>query len=127
MKCDKHYRKLYLRIGGRYGYKWMMTTNCVHMEWKRKTIKILGHVFFSHKIKYHEKWKWSLSVVSVSLWPYGLWPTSLLHPWNFPGKNTGVGCHFLLQGIFQIPGTELRSPALQADSLPCEPPRTDVP
>ena len=24
----------------------------------------------------------------------------LLGPWDFPGKNTGVGCHFLLQGIF---------------------------
>ena len=24
----------------------------------------------------------------------------LLYPWNFPGKNTGVGCHFLLQGTF---------------------------
>ena len=24
----------------------------------------------------------------------------LLYPWDFPGKNTGVGCHFLLQGIF---------------------------
>ena len=28
------------------------------------------------------------------------WNRSLLCPWNFPGKNTGVGCHFLLQGIF---------------------------
>ena len=28
--------------------------------------------------------------------------TRLLCPWNFPGKNTGVGCHFLLQGIFPI-------------------------
>ena len=27
-------------------------------------------------------------------------PTRLLCPWNFPGKNTGVGCHFLFQGIF---------------------------
>ena len=27
-------------------------------------------------------------------------PTRLLCPWDFPGKNTGVGCHFLLQGIF---------------------------
>ena len=27
-------------------------------------------------------------------------PGSFLHPWDFPGKNTGVGCHFLLQGIF---------------------------
>ena len=24
----------------------------------------------------------------------------LLCPWDFPGKNTGVGCHFILQGIF---------------------------
>ena len=29
------------------------------------------------------------------LWPRGLWPTRLLCPWDFPGKNTGVGCHFL--------------------------------
>ena len=27
-------------------------------------------------------------------------PSRLFHPWDFPGKNTGVGCHFLLQGIF---------------------------
>ena len=27
-------------------------------------------------------------------------PTRILCPWDFPGKNTGVGCHFLLQGIF---------------------------
>ena len=27
-------------------------------------------------------------------------PARLLCPWNFPGKNTGVGCHALLQGIF---------------------------
>ena len=31
--------------------------------------------------------------------PHGLEPTRLLCPWNFPGKNTGVGCHFLLQGF----------------------------
>ena len=28
----------------------------------------------------------------------------LLHPWNFPGKGTGVGCHFLLQGFCPIQG-----------------------
>ena len=43
------------------------------------------------------KWKWSCSVVSDSLLPHGLEPARLLHPCNFPGKNTGVGCHFLLQ------------------------------
>ena len=39
--------------------------------------------------------EWSRSVMSDSLWPQGLYPTRLLCPWNFPGKSTGVGCHFL--------------------------------
>ena len=43
-----------------------------------------------------EKWKWSRSVVSDSSQPHGLQPTRLLHPWDFPGKSTGVGCHRLL-------------------------------
>ena len=37
------------------------------------------------------------SVVSDSLQPRGPWPARLLCPWDSPGKNTGVGCHFLLQ------------------------------
>ena len=44
-----------------------------------------------------EKWKWSRLVVSDSSWPHGPQPTKLLHPWDFPGKSTGVGCHCLLQ------------------------------
>ena len=44
------------------------------------------------------------SVVSDSLRPHGLQPTSLLHPWNFLGKSTGVRCHCLFQGIFQTQG-----------------------
>ena len=31
-------------------------------------------------------------------------PARLLCPWNFPGKNTGTDCHFLLQGIFPTQG-----------------------
>ena len=38
----------------------------------------------------------SCSVISDSLWSYGLQPTRLLCPWNSPGKNTGVGYYFLL-------------------------------
>ena len=45
----------------------------------------------------HAKYEWSHSVVSDSLWSHGLEPTRLLCPWDSPGKNTGVGCHFLLQ------------------------------
>ena len=37
--------------------------------------------------------------MSNSLWPRGLYPARLLRPWHFPGKNTGVCCHFLLQWI----------------------------
>ena len=40
-----------------------------------------------------EKWKGSRSVVSDSSRPHGLQPTRLLHPWDLPGKSTGVGCH----------------------------------
>ena len=43
-------------------------------------------------------------VVSDSLRPHGLQPTRLLCPWDLRGKNTGVGCHFLLQGIFPTQG-----------------------
>ena len=40
-----------------------------------------------------------------------LWSVAQLHPWDFLGKNTGVSCHFLLQGIFLTQGIELASPA----------------
>ena len=42
-----------------------------------------------------------------TLWPYAMWPTRLLCPWNFPGKNTWVGCHFLLQRNFPTQGSNL--------------------
>ena len=46
------------------------------------------------------------------------WHHRLYSPWNSPGQNTGLS---LLQGIFPTnPGIELRSPALQVDSLPAE-------
>ena len=39
------------------------------------------------------------SVVSDSVQPHRWQPTRLPYPWDSPGKNTGVGCHFLLQVI----------------------------
>ena len=47
----------------------------------------------------------SCSVMSDSLQHYRLQPFRLLCPWDFPGKNTGVACHFLLQGIFPAQGS----------------------
>ena len=46
----------------------------------------------------------SCSVVSNSLQSHGLQPVKLLFLWNSPGKNIGVGCRFLLQGIFLTQG-----------------------
>ena len=49
----------------------------------------------------------SFLVVSYFLRPHGLYPIRLLCPWNSPGKNTGVGSHSLLQGIFLTQGLNL--------------------
>ena len=61
-------------------------------------------------------WHLKFCVVLVAqscptLWdPHGLQPATLLCPWDSPGKNTGVGCHALLQGIFPTQGS---NPGLQ--------------
>ena len=56
----------------------------------------------------------------VTPWKVAYW--GLLCPWDFPDKNTGVGCHFLFQVYLCNPGIKRGSPALQADTLPSEPP-----
>ena len=63
-----------------------------------RTLSLASYTLF------HGKWKCSHSVVSYSLQPHGLEPDRLLCPWNSPDKNPGVGCHFLLQGIFSTEG-----------------------
>ena len=61
------------------------------------------------------------AVIANSLQPHGLQSTKFLNLWDFPGKNAGVDCHFLLQEIFPTQGW---NPCLlhlldwQADSLP---------
>ena len=63
---------------------------------------------------------WCIQLFAIS-WTV---PTRLLHPWNFPGKNTGVGCHFLIQGIFP-PGIKSASfmyPALAGRFFTTAPP-----
>ena len=49
-------------------------------------------------------------------------PIGLYSPWNSPGQNAGAGSLSLLPGHLPNPGIKPRSPALQADSLPAEPP-----
>ena len=84
-----------------------------------------------HTQRVHKTLRYFLGCVSHSVrlfvTPYTV-AHQVLCPCNSPDKNTGVGCHFFLQRIFQTQGVNQRllcckwSPALQADSLPAEPP-----
>ena len=59
----------------------------------------------------------SRSVVSDSLRPHEWQPTRLLCLWDFLSKNTGVGCPFLLQGVFPTQGSNLQSPVSPASQV----------
>ena len=63
----------------------------------------------------------SLQYFSDSLWSHGLQYTRLICPWDSPGKNTGEGCHFLLQGSSD-PGIERSFPAQLGRFFTTEPP-----
>ena len=64
----------------------------------------------------------SHSVVSDSLGPQELWPARLLCPWGFSRQEYWSGLPCPPPGDLLNPGIEPRSPALQVDSLPSEPP-----
>ena len=64
-------------------------------------------------------------IVLNCVWPlpsHGLYPSRLLCPQDFPGKNTGVGCHALLQGTFVTQRLNLGLLHWYADSLPLKKP-----
>ena len=78
---------------------------------------------FVYKISFSVSFPMLVAQSCLTLQPHELKPVGLLCPWVFPGKNTGVGCHFLLQGIFLTQELNPGLPhCLQADSVPYEPP-----
>ena len=65
--------------------------------------------------------------MSNSVQPQGLKPTRLLCPWNSPGKNTGVGCHFFLQCVKVKSESEFaQSCPTPSDPMDCSPPGSSV-
>ena len=67
------------------------------------------------------------SVVSNSVQPYRRQPTRLLCPWDCPGKNTGVGCHFLLQCMKVKSESEVaQSCPTLSDPMDCSPPGSSI-
>ena len=67
------------------------------------------------------------SVVSDSVWPHRRQPTRLPRPWDSPGKNTGVVCHFLLQCMKVKSESEVaQSCPTLGDPMDCSPPGSSV-
>ena len=67
------------------------------------------------------------SVVSNSVRPQRWQPTKLRHPWDSPGKNIGVGCHFLLQCTKVKSESEVtQSCPTLSDPMDCSPPGSSV-
>ena len=65
--------------------------------------------------------------MSDSVRPHRWQPTRLLRPWDSPGKNAGVGCHFLLQGIKVKSESEVaQSCPTLSDTMDCSPPGPSV-
>ena len=67
----------------------------------------------------------SLSVVSNSVQCYRWQPTRLHRPWDSPGKNTGVGCHFLLQ-CMKVKSEVTQSCPTPSDPMDCRLPGSSV-
>ena len=82
---------------------------------------------FPSPMQESEKWKWSRSVVSDSVQPQRRQPTRLPHPWDSPSKNTGVGCHFLLQCMKVKSESEVAQlcPTL-SNPMDCSPPGSSI-
>ena len=69
----------------------------------------------------------SRSVVSDSVGPHRQQPTRLPRPWDSPGKNTGVGCHFLLQCMKVKNESEVAQSCLTlSDPMDCSPPDSSI-
>ena len=72
-------------------------------------------------VRAHSPNHWRVSMHSGSVMSNSKTPRFLC-PWNLPGKNTAVGCHFLLQGIFPTQGSNLYLLHWQEDSFTTEQP-----
>ena len=96
-------------IGAR-GLRELEREQCPFTSWDKALL--LRRKSFSMESERKKERKWSFSVMSDFLQPHGLLPTRLFCPWDFPGKSTGVGCYFLLQGKSSWPMDQTPNPSL---------------
>ena len=90
---------------------WWRRKRCTHNIWRTATTQQQQQQNPKWYKQQKDKWSVSRSGMPKSWGPGGRQPTRLLCLWDFlllwdfPGKDTGVGCHFLLQGIFPTQGS----------------------
>ena len=91
-----------------------------HLGSEKKAKETVGTMWCQHAYLKNKYSVCAQSCLTLCI-PMDYSPPGFSYPWNFPVKNTGVGCHFLLQGIFPTQGS---NPCLlhllhwQVDSLP---------
>ena len=74
------------------------------MEKREPSYNVGGNVnWYNHYGEYYESESEVAQLCPTLCNP--MQPKRLLCPWDFPGENTGVGCHFLLQEIFPTRGS----------------------
>ena len=96
--------------------KWLAQGQAANKVWKQDSSQVPWSQGWSHSRNAANLLLvvWSLCVCAKSLShvrlfaTHGLQPSRLLCPWDSPGKNPGVGCHVLLQGIFLAQALNLR-------------------
>ena len=131
---------------------WLLKTvstaqNHIHIGWKKArgltessylplcpwlylNITYRKHIHIPHVVKEHFWVHVLLLLLLLSrfsrVWlfaTHGLQPTRLPRPWDSPGKNTGVGCHFLLQCMkVKSPSEVAQSCPILCDPVDCSPP-----
>ena len=90
-------------------------------------IQMLGHLMLSQRFLRLSCCCCIALVMSDSVWPQRRQPIRLPYPWDPPGKNTGVGCHFLLQCIKVKSESEVTQSCLTpSNPRDCSPPSSSV-
>ena len=88
------------------------------------TLIFMSRLLMKHDFYYYY---YIASVVSDSVRPHWRQPTRLPRPWDSPGKNTGVGCHFLLQCMKVKSESEVAQSGLTLrDPMDCSPPGSSI-
>ena len=103
---------------------------CMSVQFLYILISIWCHHYICLRLSfwyYYYYYYYLASVMSDSVQPYRQQLTRLPHPWDSPGKNNGVGCHFLLQCMKVKSGSEVAQscPTLR-DPMDCSPPGSPV-